>query len=179
MIDKFLKAYCRLLEHLMAASLAVMVLLVFGNVVLRYVFNSSIAMSEELSRWLFVWMTFLGAVIAMREGSHLGTDMLVSRLGVAGRKACLVVGHGLMLYCCWLLFQGSLEQVKVNWDATSAVMEVSMGFFYASGVVCAVSAAIILLDHLWRLVRGELSHDELIGIRESEEEPLDLPPPLK
>ena len=179
MIDKFFKAYCRLLEHLMAASLAVMVLLVFGNVVLRYVFNSSIAMSEELSRWLFVWMTFLGAVIAMREGSHLGTDMLVSRLGVAGRKACLVVGHGLMLYCCWLLFQGSLEQVKVNWDATSAVMEVSMGFFYASGVVCAVSAAIILLDHLWRLVRGELSHDELIGIRESEEEPLDLPPPLK
>jgi hypothetical protein len=44
-----------------AACLAAMVVLVFGNVVLRYGFNSGIAVSEELSRWLFVWLTFMGA----------------------------------------------------------------------------------------------------------------------
>ena len=54
-----------------------MVVLVFGNVVLRYGFNSGITVSEELSRWLFVWLTFLGAIVALREHGHLGTDMLV------------------------------------------------------------------------------------------------------
>lgn len=178
MLQKLINHYCRLLSWLMAASLALMVLLVFINVVLRYAFNSGITVSEELSRWLFVWITFLGAVVALQEGSHLGTDMLVSRLPARGKKVCLGLGHLLMLYVCWLLFQGSLEQVKVNLDSTSAAMEVSLGIFNASGVVCAVSGAIVLLNHLWRLLTGQLSEAELIGIRESEEEPLDLPKPL-
>ena len=69
--------YCRLLEFAMAALLAVMVVLVFGNVVLRYGFNSGIAVSDEMSRWAFVWLTFLVAVVAMKEHGHLGSDMLV------------------------------------------------------------------------------------------------------
>jgi hypothetical protein len=44
-----------------------MVVMVFGNVVLRYAFNSGITVSEELSRWLFVWMTFMGAVVALKD----------------------------------------------------------------------------------------------------------------
>lgn len=179
MVQSWLDKYCRLLTALMVAALAMMVVLVFANVVLRYVFNSGITLSEELSRWLFVWLTFMGAIVAMHEGAHLGTDMLVSRMSVRGKKACLVLGHVLMLYICWMLFKGSLEQVKINWDSTSAVMEVSQAFFYSSGVVCAASGAVILLNHLWRLIRGELSETELIGIRESEEEPVDLPKPVR
>lgn len=179
MVQSWLDKYCRLLTALMVAALAIMVVLVFANVVLRYVFNSGITLSEELSRWLFVWLTFMGAIVAMHEGAHLGTDMLVSRMSVRGKKACLVLGHVLMLYICWMLFKGSLDQVKINWDSTSAVMEVSQAFFYSSGVVCAASGAVILLNHLWRLLRGELSETELIGIRESEEEPVDLPKPVR
>ncbi len=178
-MQKILNAYCRLLGIIMVASLAIMVLLVFGNVVLRYGFNSGITVSEELSRWLFVWITFLGAIVALQEGSHLGTDMLVSRLPVFGKKICLGLTHVLMLFVCWLLFDGSLNQVKVNLDSTSAVMEVSMAVFYAAGMVCAVSSAVILLNQLWRLVTGQLSEAELIAIRESEEEPIDVPQPLR
>ena len=46
--------YCKALEALLVLALAVMVLLVFGNVVLRYAFNSGITVSEEVSRWLFI-----------------------------------------------------------------------------------------------------------------------------
>ncbi len=179
MIQKLLDRYCRVLSVIMAGALALMVVLVFTNVVLRYVFNSGITVSEELSRWLFVWVTFLGAVVALHEGAHLGTDMLVSRLSVRGKKACLVLSHLLMLFICWLLFKGSYDQVVVNRATTSAAMEVSMAIFYMSGVVCAISGAVILLNHLWRLLRGELTEAELIGIRESEEEPLDVPKPLQ
>ena len=179
MLKKLMDRYCQLLSVLMVIGLALMVVLVFTNVVMRYAFNSGITVSEELSRWLFVWVTFLGAIVAMHEGAHLGTDMLVSRLSVRGKKLCLLLGHLLMLFVCWLMFKGSLDQVKVNWDSTSAVMEVSMGLFYACGMVFAVSGAVVLLNHLWRLMKGELTDDELIGIRESEEEPIDVPKPVQ
>jgi TRAP-type C4-dicarboxylate transport system permease small subunit len=137
--------------------LAVMVVLVFGNVVMRYGFNSASRISEELSRWLFVWMTFLGAVVALRDNGHLGTDMLVGRLGRWARRICMGLSLLLMLYCLWLLFKRQRGAVQViNLDTTSAVMEASMGWFYASGMVFAVLGAPILLMDLWRLVTGQL-----------------------
>ena len=59
--------------------------MVFGNVVLRYAFNSGIAVSEELSRFFFVWLTFIGAIVAMRDGAHLGMDTL-GRAAAAARQ---------------------------------------------------------------------------------------------
>lgn len=179
MLDRFIGGYCRILSWLIALALALMVVLVFTNVVLRYAFSSGITVSEELSRWLFVWLTFLGAVVAMREGAHLGSDTLVSRLPLAGKKLFFVLGHLLMLFVCWLLFRGSYEQTLINLSSSSAVMEVSMGIFYASGLVTAVLVALILVHKLWRLLTGQLAEAELIGVRESEEEPIDVPPPLK
>ena len=176
MVKKLIDGSCRAMAVVMVVALALMVVLVFTNVVLRYGFNSGIAISEELSRWLFVWMTFLGAVVALNEHGHLGSDAMVSRLPVAGKKLCLAIGHLLMLYCCWLLLQGSLEQVRVNWDTTSAAMEASVGlYFYASGAVCAVGSGIVLLHELWRLATGKLREDELIGVRESEDMPTGNP----
>ena len=177
MVQKLINGYCRLLAVLMVLSLAAMVVMVFGNVVMRYGFNSGITLSEELSRWLFVWMTFLGAVVAINERGHLGTDSLISRLPVAGQKFCLGLSLLLMLFICWLVFKGSLEQTKINWDSTSAVMETSMGYFYASGVVFAVLAAPILLLNLVRLVTGQMPDSELIGIRESDDMPHGDPHP--
>jgi TRAP-type C4-dicarboxylate transport system permease small subunit len=178
MLTLWIDRYCRMLSVLMVGGLALMVALVFTNVVLRYAFNSGITVSEELSRWLFVWITFLGAIVGLHDRAHLGTDTLVSRLSLRGKRVCLALGHVLMLFICWLLFTGSLEQVKVNLASTSAAMEASLGIFYACGLVCAVSGAVILLNDLWRLIKGQLSEQELIGIRESEEEPIDVPKPL-
>ena len=171
MLNRFIGGYCRVLSALMVFSLALMVVLVFTNVVMRYAFNSGITESEELSRWLFVWMTFMGAIVALRERAHLGTDTLVSRLSLRGKKVCLGLGHLAMLYICWLLFKGAWDQTLINLSATSAVMEASMAIFYSSGVVCAVLGGLILVHDFLRLVTGRLSDQELVGIRESEEVP--------
>jgi TRAP-type transport system small permease protein len=162
--------YCRALQAVMALLLFLMVVLVLGNVVLRYAFNSGITISEELSRWMFVWLTFLGAIVALKEHGHLGSDMLVSRLPPAGQKALLVVGHLLMLYITWLLFQGSLAQVRINADVEAPVSGLSVGIFYAAGVVFAVSAGVLLVWHLWLALSGQLGDDELVMVRESEEQ---------
>src|SRR3954454_6958171 len=102
-MKRVIEGYYKLLRFVIVPCLALMVVMVFGNVVLRYAFNSGITVSEELSRWLFVWMTFLGSVVAVSTHSHLGTDTLVSRLPRAGKKACFVAAHILMLYLCWLM----------------------------------------------------------------------------
>ena len=165
----WIDGYCRILNSLIVAALALMVILVFTNVVMRYAFNSGISVSEELSRWLFVWLTFLGAIVGMHHHTHLGTDTLVAKLGIFGKKVCLGLGHLLMLFCCVLIFKGSYEQVKVNWSSTSAAMEVSLGWFYACGLVFAVSGAVVLAYDFSRLARGQLSEAELLGIRDSED----------
>ena len=173
MLERLIDRICRLFVFLMVVCLGLMVVMVFGNVVLRYGFNSGITVSEELSRWLFVWMTFLGAVVALRNHGHLGTDMLVSRLPVLSKKICLGATHLIMLYMCWLMGQGGWQQTLINAGTTSAVMVASMAWFYACAVVFAVLAALIVLNEFARLVAGRLKEDELIGIVESEE---DSPP---
>jgi TRAP-type C4-dicarboxylate transport system permease small subunit len=179
MLSNFLHRLGRVIEILLAAALGLMVLLVFGNVVLRYGFNSGITTSEELSRWLFVWLTFLGAIVAMKDGAHLGSDALVSRLPPLGKRALFLVAQLLMLFVCWLLFHGALQLVRINIDATSAVMQVSMAWFYAPGMVLAVLGALVLFNNILRLLRGQLSEPEWIGVRDSEEEPVDLAAPVK
>jgi TRAP-type C4-dicarboxylate transport system permease small subunit len=167
---RIVEGYFTLLKVLIALFLAIMVVLVFGNVVLRYAFNSGITVSEEVSRWLFVWLTFLGAIIAMREHGHLGVDTLVKRLPVMGKKICLIVSQLLMLFATWLFLTGSIEQTIINWDVAAPASGLSTGIFYAVGIVFSISTGLILLHDFYRAVTGKMSEDELVMVKESEEQ---------
>lgn len=166
---RIVDAYYWSLKLVMAVLLAAMVVLVFGNVVLRYVFNSGIAISEELSRWLFVWMVFLGAIVGLREHAHLGVDSFVKLLSPMGRKICFALSHALMLYASVLLTEGSWKQAVLNWDTTAPASGLSVGLFYAAGLVFGVASIPILLHDLYRLFTGQIASDDLITISESEE----------
>jgi TRAP-type transport system small permease protein len=165
-----LDAYCGLLKVAIAFCLAAMVVLVFSNVVLRYVFNSGIATSEELSRWLLVWLTFLGAIVALRQHAHLGVDTLVRALPPRGRFICFIVSYALMLYADWLLTLGSWKQAVLTYGDTAPASGISVGlFFYSSGLVFGVSAAVILVYDAFRVLTGAASEEELIAVKESDE----------
>jgi TRAP-type C4-dicarboxylate transport system permease small subunit len=170
-VKKLIDGYCQVLGYFIAAALALMVVLVFGNVFMRYALNSGFTVSEELSRWLFVWVTFMGAVIALRDNAHLGTDMLVGKLGPTGKRAFMGISLLLMIFCLWLIFKGTYDQFLVNVDSESPVMEVSMGWFYAGGMVFSVLSLPILLLDLYRLVTGQIDDDHLMLMQESEEAP--------
>ena len=171
-MTRIVDGYFRLLRLFIAACLAVMVVLVFGNVVLRYAFNSGITVSEELSRWLFVWLTFVGAVVALREHKHLGMDSVVSRLPVWARKASFILSNALMLYCVYLFFRGSWDQTIINIGNMAPATGISSGWFYYSvGIFFSVMAAALLLRNLWQAVTGRIAEHELIQVRESEDVP--------
>mgnify|MGYP001039746467 CR=1 FL=1 len=166
---KLIDSFCRAVTALMAVALMIMVALVFGNVVLRYVFNSSITQSEEISRWLFVWITFMGCVVALREHTHLGTDALVSRLPPMGKKICLALGHVTMLYVCYLVFRGALEQARINMDVLAPSTQLPMAILHSAGVAFAACACIVLLLDLWLLFTGHMKDSDLVLIQESED----------
>lgn len=168
-MGKLLDRYCRLLDMLMALALVAMILMVFGNVVLRYAFNSGITVSEELARWLLVWMTFLGAVVALRERAHLGTDVLVARLPRPARRLCLILGQALMLYATWLLLAGSWMQAEINWRVLAPASGLPMAVVYGAGVFFGLSALVILAHSLARALFTHLPDGELVMIRDSEE----------
>jgi TRAP-type C4-dicarboxylate transport system permease small subunit len=175
-LKKLIDHLCTLFGFLMVACMGLMVVMVFGNVVLRYGFNSGITVSEELSRWLFVWMTFLGAIVAVRNHAHLGTDALVTRLSRRGKKTCFVAAHVLMLLMCGLMFRGSWQQAVINYDTSSAVMQASMAWLYLSGMVFAILAALIIAHELWQLATGRLDDAQLVGVSESDDMPHGNPP---
>ena len=156
---KIADAYFWTIKAIIAILLIAMVVLVFGNVVLRYCFNSGIAISEELSRWLFVWMVFLGAIVGLREHAHLGVDSL----------ACYAVSHALMIYASVLLTEGSWKQAILNWDTIAPASGLSVGIFYAAGLVFGVSSTVILVHELYLLLTGKLASSDLIAVSESEE----------
>src|SRR5258708_20425823 len=116
---RILDLYCALIQFVIVLCLAVLVVLVFGKGVLRYGFNSGITISEELSRWLLVWLTFLGAIVAVREHSHLGVDTLIRMLSPTGKRICFIINYCLMLFADWLLLAGSWRQTLINIDHRS------------------------------------------------------------
>jgi TRAP-type C4-dicarboxylate transport system permease small subunit len=169
MMTRWINRICNVFEVVIALFLALMVVLVFGNVVLRYGFNSSISMSDEVSRWLFVWVTFLGAVVALQRHEHLGVDMVVDRLPVLGKKICLVLGHGVMLAVTWWLLDGSWVQVKLNMEVSAPSTGLPMAILYAPGAIFALMAGFILLTNLWLALTGQLSKADLVMVQASEE----------
>jgi len=161
--------YCSLIKVLAVACLSGMVVLVFGNVVLRYGFNSGIVISEEASRWLLVWLTFLGAIVALREHRHLGIDTLIKALPPRAKRAVFVLNYGLMIYADWLLLLGSWRQMIITASDRSPAASLPVGLFYASGVVFGISAGVILIHDLLRVLLGKAREEELVAVRESEE----------
>lgn len=169
-MNRYIDRCVRALELAIGGFLALMVVLVFGNVVLRYGFNSGIVISEELSRWLFIWLTFMGAVVAVREHAHLGTDMLVSRLPVYGKKACLLASQLGMLYINGLFLSGSLAQARINWNVVAPVSGWSMAVVYLSGVVFSLLSGVLLLMQFIQTLFGQVNEADLVMVRESEDE---------
>jgi len=167
-LDRIIDFGFRLLEILLVVLLAGMVVMVFGNVVLRYAFNSGLNVSEEMSRYFFVWLIFLGAVVAFREHGHLGVDTLVLMLPPAGRVVCEVVSDLLILACCAILAWGTWVQAAVNASAVSPVTQMPMIWVNGVGLFTGGAIAVMTLARLARTFMGR--RDPLPGEGLSEEE---------
>jgi TRAP-type C4-dicarboxylate transport system permease small subunit len=164
------KYVLNLFNGLIVLFLAIMLVQVFGNVVLRYGFNSGITISEEVSRILFVWLTFLGAVVAMKEHAHLGIDSFIKRLPPAGKKICVVVTSLLLLGVCWLIFKGSLKQTIIGLQTEFPATGLPVAIQYAVGLVASVGIAIYLIRNIYVVISGKATEEDLVTVHGSLDE---------
>jgi TRAP-type transport system small permease protein len=168
MIERAIHWFFKALEFLVVVAMVAMVVMVFGNVLLRYTMNSGITVSDEMSRYCFIWLTYIGAMVAMHEHGHLGVDTLIKRLPVMGKKACLFLSESVMLFCNVLFFMGTYEMHELQSSNVSPVVGISMIWIYGIGYVTSVVMAIFNLHVLWRLVRGTITEAELVQVVETE-----------
>jgi TRAP-type transport system small permease protein len=151
----------RPLEVVIVVLLAAMVIMVFGNVVLRYGFNTGIVVSEEMSRYLFVWLTFIGAVVTFRENAHMGVETLVRQFPRNGRLICMVASNVIIFFCAAVFFWGTWKQAPINASMTAPVTGLPMIWVYGIGFFTGGAMAIIALIRIVRVLTGYVTDEEI------------------
>lgn len=143
-------------ETLPSLLLAFMVLLVFADVLGRYLLNSPIAGTSELAVALFVWQVFLGAAGGVRKRLHVGVDLFSGRLKGRSKKALAVTTNLLVL-----IF--SAVVAKLGWDFAlfsqiKTLQMVQLSFFYVYGVVAlaALLSAIHSVNNILEALKEPL-----------------------
>ncbi|MEM7504017.1 MAG: TRAP transporter small permease [Pseudomonadota bacterium] len=138
----------KILQFSLALLMATMVASVVWQVLSRYLFVVPAAWTEELARFLLIWIGMLGAAFAYRQGSHLGIDLLASRLGTSGRQALHRTIHAVcLLFAASVLVIGGWSLVSMTWELKqySAAMGLPIAYVYsvipASGVLICLFAA--------------------------------------
>ncbi|KEP69428.1 ABC transporter permease [Thioclava dalianensis] len=159
-MQKFTKFFFRTLDIVLALLLAGMALMVFLNVILRYAFDSGIVVSEELSRFFFVWLTFIGAVVAHHHHMHMGMETVVAAFGRRGRKVLMGLSEVVIIGCSAVLLIGTWKQLPINMTMAAPVTMMPMGFVYGSGLFTAAGIIAISLERLFRLLTGRMSDAE-------------------
>ena len=160
----------RSIEALMAFFLAVMIVLVFTNVVLRYVFSTGFEWSEEIARLCFIYLVYLGAIGAMRENQHLIIDSVLSRIPDIWQKAIYFLVQVGIIWMMVVLTRGSWQLVMQNLGDRWVATQFPIYLVYAVGLVTGVSIIVIALANLYRLIVLKRPVSELLSVRHEPEQ---------
>ena len=156
-MKKFLDGYHRLLTWLMAASVAVLIIPVTLQIVSRYTaLIPSWIWTEEMSRFLFIWMIMLGSMIGLREGSHFLVD-LWPELAPRPAAALQLVANFFILAFALVFVWWGIEFVRFGWNQTSELAELPMTYIFiawpVTGLVWVIFTAESYVE-CFRVLKG-------------------------
>lgn len=129
MLSTFDRALIHANRWAVILMLAAMALMVFANVALRFLTDQSILWVEEASRYLMIWLTFIGSGLVLRYGGHVGIDTLQSALPRHAawiRRAIFVLLLGFFATMLWL----GVRYTMFTWGQTTPVLQVPIGAVY-------------------------------------------------
>lgn len=129
--SKILNSLDKLISWLSVIAMTFMLFLTFANVVGRYVFHNSIEFSEEISRFLFVWVVFLGAAIIIKDKGHVAVDFLPSKLRgkFSGKLLDIFIGIAGFIFII-IVFLGGLTLSRMMNMYSSPTLGIPMGYIY-------------------------------------------------
>ncbi|MBP1935004.1 TRAP transporter small permease [Ammoniphilus resinae] len=150
-------AYSQFLERMengfLGLILIVMMVLILAQVYFRFFTESSLTWSEELSRFLMIWMTFLGSAVALRRNEHIQIDNLLktNKLSNGARKGILILRGVLMIAFLVSMFYGTLTLMQITGFQKSPSMQISMTYVYA---VIPISSLLMVIYAIRELVKS-------------------------
>lgn len=155
---KFLEIIERITEYLLLGLVGAMVVIVFLQVIFRFVLHSSLPWSEEASRYIMVWLSLLAAGIALRHKGHIGVEAVFNLFGIAQRRFLSLLIGGVEIYFFSAMIFYGVKVLKVVVRQNSPAMEISMGIPYSSivvgGFLMWLYAAEYVGDTLKEIFRG-------------------------
>ncbi|MGB9660399.1 MAG: TRAP transporter small permease [Moorellaceae bacterium] len=125
-----LEALAQGVSLILGILMLLMVVVIFVQVIARYVLHNSLSWSEEIGRYLFIWITFLGAVIGVKERLHVGVDVVVNSLPAGVRKILVLVGNLLMIAFVGYMLQGSFKLIELGKHQASPATSIPMLYPY-------------------------------------------------
>jgi TRAP-type C4-dicarboxylate transport system permease small subunit len=133
------------------AAMAAMIAVVSLQVALRYLLNTSLDWSDEVSRLLFVWSIFLAIPLGIREGAHVGIDILAGRLPPAVRRwLAIATSLAAALVMAVLLYE-TIAVARETWDENLPTLDVSTGWFLVAVGISAGHSVLHLVQLTWRV----------------------------
>ena len=122
------------------------VAVIFYAVVMRYIFHRPPAWSEELSRFVFIWMIMFSAVLVTREQSHIQITFILDLLPKTLRFYMSNFVRLLMIGFCWVMIQQGLRIYPIVAEASSPSFGISMGWLYLSIPVSGILMGIYIVE---------------------------------
>lgn len=133
-LTKFLDNCFAKLDKILVWALSIlfgaMSVIIFMQVVWRYVLRSPLSWSEETARYLFVWVSFLGAITAARRGNHIGMEMLRDKLPNVGKNLLCLIANLICVLFFVLTCYYTISVAPRMWRQFSPALEISMFYPY-------------------------------------------------
>lgn len=139
-IDKHLE------EYLLSVILSTTVILITVQVFMRYVMHASPSWTEELARYLFIWMVYIGISYGVKMQRHIKVDAILLILPHKAQKLLLILSNVLFIvFCVFIIYQGTAVAMNLlSFGQTSPALSVPMGYIYMASPI-GFSLAIIRL----------------------------------
>ena len=118
-----------------------MAALIFAQVVARYGFKNSITWSEELGRFIFVYMSFIGMAVAIKQKKHVALDLLLRKVGPRARQIISIINNILLIVLAIAIFWSGYKMSGMAMRQISSAMKLSMGYIY---LVIPISGLLML-----------------------------------
>lgn len=151
-MQNLLKKMDRILEIILMILMATIVIDVSWQVLSRFIVGNPSSVTEEIARFLLVWIGLLGAAYAYRKHSHLGLDILTEKMSPV-RKHLAEIFSQIMcfIFAAWVMVYGGISLVKLQLDLgqTSAALEMKMGYVYCVIPIAGVLICIYAIDNMF------------------------------
>ncbi|MDO4581225.1 MAG: TRAP transporter small permease [Bacillota bacterium] len=163
-LKKIGRAYNIFEEKLLVYSLIVTVIVIFIQIIMRYVFKNSLFGSEEFARYVFMWQIYLGASIGFREDKHITITLLTDHLSGTAKKLCAILADLIMLaFCVFIIYFGWVFLAKVaSMNMVTPAMRIPFIFVYSSLPVSCVVIFIRISLMMFKKIK-ELFHGSADG----------------